>query len=347
MPNTRVLMWGLGEIGTRCAKMLFKRPQITLAGAISHQVGLDLGSVIDSARLGVNIVAVPEDLGAVEADICLLATYQRVPELAPQIEWLLERGISVIVSGEEMIFPWASHPELADHLDAAARAAGCSVYGTGINPGFVMDALALCLSSCCAEVERMEITRVSDFSPYGPGPLRSLGVGLSPAEFRRGLQAETVDGHIGFKESIGVIARALDWKIEDYREQISPIVTEVPRRTPHISVSPGFVAGCDHSAEALIADEVVIRLNHPQQVDPAAADVKLGDFVNIEGTPGIRMSITPEIEGGGGTAARMVNAIGSVMRAPAGLLTMDELTLPFVTPLGTPGTRAGSTRRDG
>ncbi len=342
MSNVRVLMWGLGTIGTRAARMLVQRPQVTFAGAISHQVGQDLSFVVGGDELGIEIAESPANLGVVEADICLLATYQRVPDLMPQIEWLLDQGISVVASGEEMIFPWASHPELADQVDAKARAAGLSVYGTGVNPGFVMDALALCLTSCCASVDRIDVTRASDFSSYGPGPLRSLGVGLTPEEFERGLQDGTVDGHIGFKESIGVIARALGWPIEEYRDQIVPIVSTVERRTPHIAIAPGHVAGCDHWAEALIDGKVVIRLSHPQQIAPAAENARVGDFVRIEGDPPISMEISPEIEGGQATAARMVNAIGPVLEGPPGLLAMDQLTLPFVTPLGGARTPVGN-----
>jgi 2,4-diaminopentanoate dehydrogenase len=337
----RALLWGLGEIGSRVARILMERPQIEIVGAVGHQVGEDLGRAVGRDRAGVEIVAEAGELPGLEAEICLLATHQRVPELLPQIEWLLDRGISVIASGEEMIFPWASHPELAGAIDAKAREAGLTVYGTGVNPGFSMDALALCLSSCCASVRRIDVTRASDFSPYGPGPLRSLGVGLTPDQFQAGLDDGSVDGHIGFRESIGVIARAFGWEIEDYREEIEPIVTTVPRRTPHVTVGPGGVAGCAHWAEALSGGEVVIRLSHPQQIDPSAEDAPVGDFVTIDGDPPIAARITPEIEGGQATAARMANAIGPVLDGPRGLVAMDELALPFATPLGTPGTRPG------
>jgi 2,4-diaminopentanoate dehydrogenase len=328
--SVRVLLWGVGEIGTRAARMLLGRPDHTIIGAVSHQVGEDVGELVGLQPHGIRVVGSPEALAAVEADICLLATHQRVPDLAPQIEWLLERRIAVIAAGEEMIFPWASHPALADALDRRARAAGRQVYGTGVNPGFVMDALPLVLTSCCASVERIDVTRASDFSPYGPAPLRSLGVGLSPEEFERGLRDGSVDGHIGFRESAGLMARALGWEIDDYREEIKPIVAGVERRTRHITVPPGGVAGCDHWAEALSGGRVVIRLSHPQQVDPGAEQVRVGDFVSITGDPPMTMEIMPEIEGGQATAARMVNAIPSVLDAPPGLRTMDELSLPFV-----------------
>jgi 4-hydroxy-tetrahydrodipicolinate reductase len=218
MDQTRVLLWGLGEIGQRAARMLLDRPHITIVGAVSHQVGQDLGTALGRAPLGLRIVSEPQDLGPIRADICLLATHQRVPNVKPQVDWLLDAGISVIASGEEMICPAATHPGLAAEIDAKARAVGRHVYGTGINPGFVMDALPLCLSSVCARIDLVEVTRNSDFSSYGPGPLRSLGIGLSPAQFAEKLRDGTVDGHIGFRESIAVLAGALDWAVDEIRE---------------------------------------------------------------------------------------------------------------------------------
>jgi 4-hydroxy-tetrahydrodipicolinate reductase len=91
------------------------------------------------------------------------------------------------------------------------------------------------------------------------------------------------------------------------------------------------VAGCHHSAEARTDGRPIIRLAHPQQIDPKAEGVRTGDFVHIEGDPSIHMSISPEIEGGQGTAARMVNAVEGVLNAPSGLRTLDELGLLHLT----------------
>lgn len=329
MKKINILMWGLGEIGSRAGRIIASRPELHISGAISHQVGSDLGTVLGIPETGVTVVAGPEQLAHQDYDICLLATFQRVEELRPQIEWLLSRGISVIVSGEEMIFPGASSPQTSEHLDSLAKANNCSVYGTGVNPGFVMDALVLCLTSVFGSIDRIDVERSSDFSPYGPGPLRSLGVGLTEKEFESGLANGTVDGHIGFRESMAVITKALGWELDSYREGIEPILTPVERRTPHIVVPAGNVAGCSHWMEGLSGGEVKIRLEHPQQIDPAAVDARLGDFVTITGDPGLSMAISPEIEGGQATAARMVNAIHDVLSGPTGLVTMDELRIPF------------------
>jgi len=72
----------------------------------------------------------------------------------------------------------------------------------------------------------------------------------------------------------------------------------------------------------------VITLEHPQQVDPAAAGVETGDFIDIEGVPRISMAIQPEIPGGTGTIALAANMTAPVVAASPGLKTMADLPLP-------------------
>lgn len=331
---TRVVIRGLGEIGSKAARILLRRPQVEIVGVISHQVGEDLGEAVGVDATGLKIVGEPQELAGLEADICLLATKQKVAEVHDEIAWALDSGMAVIASGEEMIFPWAAAPDLAESIDRRARAAGRAVLGTGVNPGFVMDVLPLCLSSACADIERLEVTRASDFSPYGPLALRSLGVGLSPEQFQRDVETGKVDGHIGFDESIGMMARAIGWTIDYVRDELRPIIAKATRTTPHVTVEPGQVAGCEHEAVGYSEGEPKIVLTHPQQVDPAAEDAQLYDSIRLVGVPTIEMEIKPEIEGGTATAARMVNSIGAVLDAAPGLRGSDELPLPRITPLG-------------
>ena len=64
---------------------------------------------------------------------------------------LRRRRPHVITTAEEAAQPWAIDAELADALDAAARARGVTVLGAGVNPGFVFDALVLTLAgAACA-----------------------------------------------------------------------------------------------------------------------------------------------------------------------------------------------------
>jgi 4-hydroxy-tetrahydrodipicolinate reductase len=67
---------------------------------------------------------------------------------------------------------------------------------------------------------------------------------------------------------------------------------------------------------------------HPQQIHPALEGVKTGDTIEIFGTPDIRLEIKPEIPGGIGTIAMVVNAVPLLAEARPGLLTMLDLPVP-------------------
>ena len=60
---------------------------------------------------------------------------------------LVRNGVQVISIAEEMAYPAASVPAIAEELHQLAIAHGVSVLGTGINPGFVLDLRVITLSS--------------------------------------------------------------------------------------------------------------------------------------------------------------------------------------------------------
>jgi 4-hydroxy-tetrahydrodipicolinate reductase len=153
-------------------------------------------------------------------------------------------------------------------------------------------------------------------------------VGLSPEAFSQGLEDGRVVGHIGFPQSIHMIAAALGWEIEYVEEHREPIVARVARETPFVRVEPGQVAGCLHQARAYRRGQPVIELIHPQQVRPELEQVQTGDYIEIRGTPDVRLSGSPEIPGGQGTIGLAVNAIPRVLAAAPGLYSMAELPVP-------------------
>ena len=135
-------------------------------------------------------------------------------------------------------------------------------------------------------------------------------------------------GHFGFNESIRMIADTLGWEIERIEQRREPILASKRRETPFVTVEPGEVAGCHHSAVAYCNGEAVITLDHPQQVQPEREGITTGDTIEIRGIPDIRLSGSPEIPGGEGTAALAVNMIPRVLNASPGLYSMAELPVP-------------------
>jgi 4-hydroxy-tetrahydrodipicolinate reductase len=72
--------------------------------------------------------------------------------------------MDIVSTSEELSFPWLDHADEAARVDDAAKRAGKTILGTGINPGFLMDSLPLFLTSICLEVTHIKVTRVINAS---------------------------------------------------------------------------------------------------------------------------------------------------------------------------------------
>jgi 2,4-diaminopentanoate dehydrogenase len=182
----------------------------------------------------------------------------------------------------------------------------------------MLDALIVMWSSVCLRVDRIEAQRVNDLSPFGPTVMKSQGVGTTVEEFERGVADGTIVGHIGFPESIQLIARALGWEIDEIVGDPRAHRDEVERSTPHVHVAPGDVAGCRHIGRGYSRGELKIELVHPQQIHPELEGVDTGDYIRVIGDPEVNMANTPEIPGGKGTYASTGNYIPLMKRRAGG-----------------------------
>ena len=329
----RVIILGTGQMGSGIGRIILEKTGFALVGAYgrrAERAGMDLGRAMGIGR-DLNM-EVKNDLTALieqsRPQIAIQATCSKITDARKEIETLVRAGIHVISIAEEMAYPACSSPEFAKEIHAQAVSHHVGVLGTGINPGFILDLLIITLSGVCSDIRSITATRVNDLSPYGPSVLAGQGVGLEPKEFMKGLEEKTVVGHIGFPESIHMIAHALGWDIEHIEESREPILSRVRRETPFVTVEPGQAAGCLHTAVAYRRGEAVINLTHPQQIHPRLEGVETGDSIEIKGTPDIRISTGPEIPGGLATCNLAVNMIPRLLNASPGLHTMADLPVP-------------------
>ena len=332
MKPTRTVVWGVGAMGAGIARVIGEKAGLEVVGAVDTdpaKIGRPLSDFTGcGTQEQVPVVASLEEAMPADPDLVVIATASLVRDVFPRVMEVLEGGKAVITTAEEMAYPWPAEPELCAQIDAAAREKGVAVLGTGINPGFVMDLLPIVMSAACTDVKRVRVTRVNDLAPFGPTVLREQGVGLTEEAFRRGVAEGKVEGHVGFVQSIAMVSDALGLgvdRIEQFRE---PIVSSVRREEKDIVVEPGMVAGCRQTGYGYRGNELVVEMIHPQQIHPHLEGVATGDTVEIFGTPDIRLEVKPEIPGGIGTIALVVNTIPLVMKARPGLLTMLDLPVP-------------------
>ncbi|MEM3546137.1 MAG: dihydrodipicolinate reductase [Candidatus Bathyarchaeia archaeon] len=325
----RVLQYGVGSIGLRLTRALQSKPWIEIVGAVDSdeaKIGKDLGIVAGlSRRLDVNVYgSLTEALKKVEADIVLHATSSWLDLVEPQILEIVENGLSVISTCEELAYPWRRNPEPAKRIDDAARRNGVVVLGTGVNPGFVLDTLVLTLTTICISIDRIEAWRIVDASKRRLPLQKKIGSGMSVEEFRDAAQKGRI-GHIGLRESFDMIADNLGWNFDRVEETLKPVVTSTPIETEIFKIKPGQVIGVSQSLSGFIRGVEKLRLN--LQMYLRAENPR--DAVKIDGVPNLEFEVKNGIPGDDATVAIIMNMIPKVLDAEPGLKTMKDLKLPF------------------
>lgn len=328
MEKIRVIQWGLGNMGKGMVDMLLTKEGVEVVGGIERRLEkpMDLGVYLGREKMGIPVSANPQEIvERTEPDVCILAIHSFVRGVVEEISFLVSRGIQVITIAEEMAYPFVTEPKLSREIDELAKAHGVTVLGTGVNPGFILDTLIIQLSLGVRRVDSIRARRVNDLSPFGKTVMEEQGVGRTVEDFTQGVADGTIYGHVGFLQSIPMVAKALGLSYDEIVQTREPIVSKVRRETPEVVVEAGNVAGCNHTAVALKDGKPVITLEHPQQVRPDLEGIGTGDYIEIFGDPNLSMVITPEVPGGIGTIAAAVNIIPLVLQAAPGLKTMADL----------------------
>lgn len=328
MPDIRVLHVGLGPVGAAVVKQIKWRRGLKSVGAVDidpSKVGRDLGDVAGlSKRLGVLIVEdAVKAVKATKPDVVVLCTSSSIRKTLPQIEAILSAKRPIVSTTEELSYPGYTHVRQARKIDSLAKKARVAVLGTGVNPGFVMDALPVVLTSVCERVDRIAIQRIQDARIRRLPFQQKIGAGLTTEQFQRQVDEGTVR-HVGFTESIAMIGDALGWSLERITDDIQPKIAASPISSEFLAVDPGYVCGIVQDGVGYRKGEPVIRLH----MEAFLGAPESFDAIQIEGTPPLSLRIAGGVHGDVATASMVINSIPKVLSASPGLHTMLDLPLP-------------------
>ena len=330
MKNIRVILYGVGAVGSLIAKALLEKQGIKIVGAVDiaeDKLGKDLGEVLGlNKKLGVKISKTADSaLSKTKADIAVHATSSYLEDTYPQIASIVKKGVNVVSTCEELSYPHLTHPRLAKKLDVLAKKHNVTVLGTGINPGFLMDTLVITLTAACQKIEKIEAVRVMNAATRRLPFQKKIGAGLTVKEFKNKIENKEITGHVGLKQSIAMIADTLKWKLEKIvTEPVQPVTAKKTVKSPYITVKAGNVAGLRQKAEGVSKGKKLITLDFQAYI---GAEEEY-DAVTILGVPNVKQKIQPCVHGDLGTVAVITNSIPKVINAPAGLLTMKDLPVP-------------------
>lgn len=325
IPSIGVVHYGLGPIGLAVAALVADRPWLRSVAAIDLSpdlVGLRLGEVRGQTPAGPVVTSRFQRTD--EAAVALHCTGSSLAGVASQILELAATGVNVISTTEELAYPWEAHAAIAADIDAAARTAGVTVLGTGINPGYAMDYLAIVLSAVAQRVDQVVVHRVQDAATRRLPLQRKVGAGMEPAAFRDAVSNGRL-GHVGLSESAHALAHAFNWRLTELSERVEPICAEAPTMGAEgATIQPGQVLGLHQTVEARADSRTVISLT----LDMAVGIGPSQDRVRLVGVPNLELQIPRGLHGDLATAAIVVNAIPRVLAAPPGLVVMADLAPP-------------------
>lgn len=324
----RVIHYGLGPIGLETAKLVLSKSNLEIVGAVDISkdiVGQDLGRILDLRKDLEIIVTDDADklFSTANAHVVIHTAGSRINTIFSHLEGIVNAGINVVSSAEELSFPSSANEKPARDINKKAREKDVTVLGTGVNPGFIMDALPLRLTGVCQDVKSIRVERIVDAGTRRYPLQKKVGAGLTPEEFRK-MVSQKLLGHVGLVESLLFIAHYLGITFDKIKETIDPVIAEHPVKTAYFDLKTGDVLGIKHIVNGIKRNETLINLDLRMYIDAENPH----DSVSINGNPNVNLRINGGVAGDQSTAAILVNSIPGVIEARPGLLTVKDLPIP-------------------
>lgn len=322
--SMKVGIYGFGAIGRLIAKVALDRGY-EIVGAVDinpELLGKDIGELLNlKEKLGAIVSKDPSVLK--NADVVFHSTGSYLDKVFDQIVVVVNMGIDVVSTCETLSYPWYRYPVLARRLDELAKMRNVVVLGTGINPGFLLDTLIITLTAPFNVVKEIRAVRSVDAAKRRLPFRKKIGVGEDPKLVEEKLRRGEITGHVGFSESVLLIADAAGINLDKVEEGQKVVIAESDIESAGVRVLKGQNRGLIGYGSGYVNGKEIIRLEfHAYVAAPEYEEIKI---IGKDYTITWRSSGTP---GDMGTAAVLLSLAEKLASYTAGLLTMADL-IPF------------------
>jgi hypothetical protein len=342
----RIVQWTTGNVGKKSVHAIVANSMLELVGCYAWsagKVGRDVGELCGIAPLGVRTTDDVDALLALEPD-CVV--YNPMFANVDELVRILSAGINVVTTSEFI----TGHRLGEDRarVVAACREGGSTIFGSGLNPGF-MQLFAIVTAGMSDRVDRVSIVESFDTTiENSPGTEKIMGFGY-PID-QPDLHDITEKGSGIFREAVLLLADALGVELDEIRCDAEYAQTTEDLDLPggwHIPT--GCVAGIDVRWRGYLGGRDVVEVRgvwtKGQSLEPTWS-MGFGYDVTVEGRPTIKTTLSFEpppdfvaetiedyiLLGLTITAVPAITAIPAVVAAPPGIATYNDL--PLLLPRG-------------
>jgi hypothetical protein len=346
MTPYRIVQWTTGNVGKKSVHAITSNPTLQLVGCYAwspDKVGRDVGELCGIETLGVQATDDVEALLALQPD-CVV--YNPMFADVDEVVRILGAGINVVTTSEFI----TGHQLGAerDRITKACATGGSTIFGSGINPGFIQ-LFAIVTAGISDRVDRISIIESFDTTIYN-SPTTEIPMGFGYPIDDPELRSITEKGSGIFREAVLLVADALGTELDDVRCEVEYAQTTADLQLPgDWTIAAGCVAGIDVRWKGYVGDRDVIEIRgvwtKGQSLDPAWSTA-FGYTITVEGRPTIKSTLSFEpppdfvaeslddfiMLGLTITAMPAITAIPSVIAAPPGIATYNDL--PLLLPRG-------------
>jgi hypothetical protein len=332
----RVVQWATGNVGSHSLRAIIRHPQMTLAGVYVHsesKVGHDAGEFCGMSTTGIKATSSIGDIIALKPD-CVVYMQQgcNFDDLCA----LLESGINVVTTRDEVQYPACMDPKLRERIEDACRRGNSSIHATGSSPGFITEAVPLVLASI---QRRLDSLRISEFADLGsrdsPDMLFNI-MGFGRAPIPGANEARATYLRHSFGPTLQLTANALGLQFDSIESKGEVALARHDTRIAAGTVKAGTVAALRTVIAGMRRGKVLMSMTPTWYcTTDIEADWDLrpdGWHIVVEGDAPFEMDLrfTTPVERKaavtpGYTAHRAINAIPYVCEAPPGIRTVADL----------------------